>query len=278
MVHEYRFSGRATAPGSTRYYAVRMAPPALRDALALLFEWQWELQAICHRCSDPGVALTKLQWYREELSRALDGQAQHPLLTQLAGTAKAHRLPADSLLEMASAVEREIRGIVPEEITALKAHGEQGSGNLLQLITRVCGGNEAALACAGQLGAPLRLIEAIRDLGQDLRLGGCLLLPLERMAAHQLPPARLAEPEHREALQALLAELAAQARTWQQNAMNRLPGGSHPALLPVRVLMAIRSSLLSELERDGFTVLTQRTSLTPLRKLWIGWRTCRRYR
>ena len=32
-------------------------------------------------------------------------------------------------------------------------------------------------------------------------------------------------------------------------------------------------ALLEEIERDGFRVLAQRTSLTPLRKLWIAWRT-----
>jgi phytoene synthase len=38
-------------------------------------------------------------------------------------------------------------------------------------------------------------------------------------------------------------------------------------------MAAIYAALLSEIERDGFRVLTQRTSLTPLRKLWIAWKT-----
>ncbi|MCF6283185.1 MAG: adenylosuccinate synthetase [Candidatus Polarisedimenticolaceae bacterium] len=60
MKGEHSFSGRATTPGSSRYYAIRMASPALRNPLALIFEWQWELQAIYYRCTDPGIALTKL--------------------------------------------------------------------------------------------------------------------------------------------------------------------------------------------------------------------------
>jgi len=31
--------------------------------------------------------------------------------------------------------------------------------------------------------------------------------------------------------------------------------------------------MLDEIQRDGCRVLTQRTSLTPVRKLWITWRT-----
>jgi phytoene synthase len=36
---------------------------------------------------------------------------------------------------------------------------------------------------------------------------------------------------------------------------------------------AIYATLLDEIEREGFRVLHQRIALTPLRKLWIAWRT-----
>ena len=36
---------------------------------------------------------------------------------------------------------------------------------------------------------------------------------------------------------------------------------------------AIYSTLLAEIERENFQVLHQRIALTPLRKLWLAWRT-----
>jgi phytoene synthase len=38
-------------------------------------------------------------------------------------------------------------------------------------------------------------------------------------------------------------------------------------------MAAIYKTLLDEIRRDGFHVLTQRIYLTPLRKFWIAWRT-----
>jgi NADPH-dependent glutamate synthase beta subunit-like oxidoreductase len=38
-------------------------------------------------------------------------------------------------------------------------------------------------------------------------------------------------------------------------------------------MAAIYRTLLDEIERDNFHVLTQRISLTPLRKLWLAWKT-----
>jgi phytoene synthase len=39
------------------------------------------------------------------------------------------------------------------------------------------------------------------------------------------------------------------------------------------MMAAIYRTLLDEIERDNFKVLNQRISLTPLRKLWLAWKT-----
>ena len=44
---------------------------------------------------------------------------------------------------------------------------------------------------------------------------------------------------------------------------------------PGLMMANIYRTLLREIEADDFQVLHQRTSLTPLRKLWIAWRTAR---
>jgi phytoene synthase len=39
------------------------------------------------------------------------------------------------------------------------------------------------------------------------------------------------------------------------------------------MMAAIYRTVLDEIERDNFKVLNQRISLTPLRKLWLAWKT-----
>ena len=41
-------------------------------------------------------------------------------------------------------------------------------------------------------------------------------------------------------------------------------------------MAAIYRTLLDEIVRDDFAVLDHRVALTPLRKLWIAWKTARR--
>jgi phytoene synthase len=52
-----------------------------------------------------------------------------------------------------------------------------------------------------------------------------------------------------------------------------LPDADRVAQRPGLMMANIYRSLLREIEADGFRVLHQRTSLTPLRKLWIAART-----
>ena len=66
---------------------------------------------------------------------------------------------------------------------------------------------------------------------------------------------------------------AARARATYQEALALLPADDRKAQRPGLMMGAIYSALLAEIERDNFQVLHQRIALTPLRKMWIAWRT-----
>ena len=276
MSEDYSFPNRATHPGSSHYYCVRFAPAKLRTDLALVLAWRRELQEILHRCSDQGVALAKLQWYRDELLRALDNQTQHHLLQALVQPIKNHQLPIQLFLDMAKGLQSDILGNGHQDYRALQAYCRQSGGTLLELMTRVCGGNELELTSAHGLGEFIRLAEIIRNLGQDLRLG-CCHLPRAEMEKQQLTATILTEPHNEKALQNLLTDLSATALEGHEAALANIRAGKHPALIPALALTATNIALLNEIEKAGFPVLNQRFSLTPLHKLWISWRTSRRH-
>ena len=63
------------------------------------------------------------------------------------------------------------------------------------------------------------------------------------------------------------------AKDYYAKAFAALPAADRKSQRAGLIMAAIYRTLLDEIERDGFKVLTQRTSLTPLRKLWIAWKT-----
>ncbi|MCJ9713163.1 squalene/phytoene synthase family protein, partial [Bordetella hinzii] len=76
-----------------------------------------------------------------------------------------------------------------------------------------------------------------------------------------------------EGFSALMAFETARARDLYREAMQALPKADVRAQRPGLMMAAIYHALLEEIERDDWQVLHQRISLTPLRKLWLAWKT-----
>jgi phytoene synthase len=66
---------------------------------------------------------------------------------------------------------------------------------------------------------------------------------------------------------------AQRAHATFESALTLLPDADRAAQRPGLMMANIYRTLLREIESQDFRVLHQRTSLTPLRKLWIATRT-----
>jgi phytoene synthase len=71
----------------------------------------------------------------------------------------------------------------------------------------------------------------------------------------------------------LMAFQTERAMQTYEEALALLPAADRKAQRPGLIMAAIYRALLEEIQADGFLVLDRRTSLTPLRKLWLAWRT-----
>jgi phytoene synthase len=70
-----------------------------------------------------------------------------------------------------------------------------------------------------------------------------------------------------------MAEQAARAEATYEQAFARLHPEDRASQRAGLIMAAIYRTLLAEIRRDGFPVLEGRVSLTPIRKLWIAWKT-----
>jgi len=128
---------------------------------------------------------------------------------------------------------------------------------------------------ARDLGIAFQLTNIIRDVGEDARRGR-VYLPQADLARHGVTASALLQRTESAEFRAMMAEQVARARTWYARALEQLPAVDRAAQRPGLIMAAIYRSLLEEIERERFAVLDQRIALTPLRKLWIAWKTSRR--
>jgi phytoene synthase len=205
---------------------------------------------------------------REEIERTAGGEPRHPLSHHLAPLMSRRGLPTEPFQRMADRVEAEILRRQPVDEEALTAACEEDQGALFELLALAHGPADAeVLGAARRLGGFCARVYLIRDSGALARAGRAPV-PEDRLRAAGLSSHTLTEPAARARVPELLAPSAAAARGLREEA------AAGPRLPPVlRIRGAILSALLAELEGAGLDLADQRIALTPLRKLWIAWRT-----
>ena len=130
----------------------------------------------------------------------------------------------------------------------------------------------ATTAYAHKLGLAMQLTNIIRDVGDDARRGR-IYLPVSELKQFDVKAQEILNRGYSERFTALMKFQAARAHRIYDEAFALLPEADRAAQKPGVMMANIYRTLLREIEADAFQVLHQRTSLTPLRKLWIAMRT-----
>jgi phytoene synthase len=132
--------------------------------------------------------------------------------------------------------------------------------------------NAGTLEYADRLGLAFQLTNIIRDVGEDARKNR-LYLPNDELREFGVTAADVLNGRHTEAFVRLMRFQAERALRCYDEALALLPPEDRRAQRPGLVMAAIYRTLLHEIAEDDFQVLKQRIALTPVRKLWIAWRT-----
>jgi phytoene synthase len=224
-------------------------------------------------CSDPQVAHSKLAWWRLEIAALFEGTPSHPVTRALAPHLNEFEIKQERLNEIIDGMEMDLTQARYLDFPGLERYCYHVASAVGLLAAGIFGyTNERTLEYAKNLGTAFQLTNIIRDVGEDARKNR-IYLPLEDLQRFNVTAADLTHARQVSGFAALMQFQAARARSYYGKAMAALPVADRRAQRPGLIMAAIYSALLDEIERDGFRVLTQRTSLTPLRKLWIAWKT-----
>ncbi|WP_297527203.1 presqualene diphosphate synthase HpnD [Thiohalobacter sp.] len=266
---------RAAASGSSFYYSFRLLPPRQRRAITALYAFCREVDDVVDECSDAGVARRKLDWWRDELLRLEAGTPQHPVTRALLPLRAHYNLPLEYLQEIIDGMAMDLNGTRYETFSDLALYCHRAAGVVGLLSCEIFGySDRRTLDYAERLGTALQLVNIIRDVREDA-LRGRIYIPAEDLARFDVDVRDLLALRDTPELKRLLAFEAGRAREHQDQALARLPEVDRYRQRSGLVMAAIYRALLDEIERDGFQVMHHRVALTPLRKLWIAWRTAR---
>jgi 15-cis-phytoene synthase len=264
---------KAASSGSSFYYSFLFLPAERRRAITALYAFCREVDDVVDEGMDPQVAAAKLAWWRAEVANLFAGRPQHPVTRALEPHRDAFGLSAARLNEIIDGMQMDLQQSRYLDWTGLEAYCYRVASVVGLLAAGIFGYRDArTLDYAKHLGIAFQLTNIIRDVGEDARKNR-VYLPVEDLQRFGVPAADLLQARESPAFRSLMQFEADRARGFYDSAMSALPAADRRAQRPGLIMAAIYRALLEEIQRDGFRVLTQRTSLTPLRKFWIAWRT-----
>jgi phytoene synthase len=270
--HEYCQS-RAVASGSSFYYSFLFLPEDRRRAITALYAFCREVDDVVDETSDAGVARTKLIWWREEIGRVYHGTPQHPVACALKEIVGPYGLPEAQLLEVIEGMAMDLEYNAYPDFEALKVYCHRVAGVVGMLSARIFGYQDPrTLEYAAHLGLAFQLTNIVRDVGEDARRNR-IYLPLHELAEYGVTTDDITQARETEGFARLMEFQIARANGYYDEAFAKLPAIDRKAQRPGLVMAAIYRTLLEEIRKDGSHVLTRRTALTPVRKLWIAWKT-----
>ncbi|AEE66612.1 phytoene synthase [Bordetella pertussis] len=264
---------KAAKSGSSFYYSFLFLPPARRRAITALYAFCREVDDVVDECSDPSLARVKLAWWRTQVDQMVDGKPDHPVTRALQPHLADCNITRERLLAVIDGMEMDLDQTRYLDWPGLRKYCWHVAGVVGELSAGVFGYQDArTLDYAGKLGLAFQLTNIIRDVGDDARRGR-IYLPVNELQQFEVKAADILNGVHSERFSALMRFQAERTRGLYREAMQALPETDRRAQRPGLMMAAIYHALLDEIERDDWQVLHQRISLTPVRKLWLAWKT-----
>ena len=273
MTPEEYCQQKAASSGSSFYYSFMFLQPNRRRAITALYAFCREVDDVVDECQDLQIASTKLAWWRQEVAKLYTGKPEHPVTQALVPVIAEFAVPQEQLLEIIDGMEMDLQQSRYLDFKALSLYCYRVASVVGLLAAEIFGYQDRkTLKYAHDLGMAFQLTNIIRDVGEDARRGR-VYLPMDELKRFEVPVADILNARHSDNFRKLMEFQIERAEQYYAQAMNMLPTADRKTQRPGLVMAAIYRTLLEEIKNDGCLVLSQRTSLTPIRKLWIAWRT-----
>jgi 15-cis-phytoene synthase len=267
---------KASQSGSSFYYAFRFLPPEKRAAITAFYAFCREADDVVDEVTDPNVARTKLLFWRKEIDQLYVDSPQHPVTKALQRHVAPMHLPQAAFHTVLDGMQQDLEKTRYLDFTELQTYCYRAAGVVGEVSARIFGiqtpENPKTLEYARTLGEALQLMNIVRDVGEDARRGR-IYLPNEDLAKFNVPASDLLQAKTSDAFKTMMQFQYERAANTYAKALAVLPSEDRKSQKPGLAMGAIYRALLEEIKNDGYGVLERRVSLTPIRKLWIAWKT-----
>jgi len=267
---------RTTSSSSSFTFSFLFLEPEEKRAMITLYAFCREIDDVVDECRDPGVARTKLAWWRDEIARTFTGTPQHPVGQALQGVNRRYKLPQEYFIEIVDGMEMDLDCNAYRSFAELSLYCYRAASVVGLMAAEIFGYEDRrTLKYAHDLGMAFQLTNILRDIGEDARRGR-VYLPEDEMSRFNVTRDDILHGRLNDNMRALLKFQTERARQYYRQAFDHLPDSDRYRQRSGLIMAAVYLATLQAVEDSGYRVFEQRVSLSPPRKMWIAWQTARR--
>jgi phytoene synthase len=254
----YAEVGRITRREAKNFaYGIMLLPKAKRQAIAAIYAFARRVDDVADGDLPPEEKRVQL----EELRAALESDRSDPVFVALRDARERFDIPTEPLEALVDGGLQDLEQSTYADFADLRGYCEKVAGAVGLACVPVYGSDDTERAMT--LGIALQLINIIRDVDEDSRLGR-VYLPQDELAAFEVD--ELApSPQFRE----LMAFEAERARTYLAEGLRLLESLDRRSALCVGTFAGLYRETLDRIEAAGFDVFGEKTRLSTPRKLAV---------
>jgi NADH dehydrogenase [ubiquinone] 1 alpha subcomplex assembly factor 6 len=237
-----------------RFLCALFMPVSVRDATLALYAFNAEIARIREQITEPMMGQIRLQWWREVIEHAHQGDLrQHPVALALGRAIRSHALPLQPFETLLVARERDLENEPPATLAELETYAQDTSATLIELALRLLQQKDQASRRAGRhVGVAWALTGLLRAMPFHASRRQ-IFLPRNLTDAAGLDIEALVAGRPGEPLRWVAGELVGVARRHLAAARAlrpEVPRAAVPALLPA----VLADRYLDRLERSDFSL------------------------
>lgn len=261
--------------GSSFYYSFLFLPEAQRKAITALYAFCREVDDVVDECSDTDLARSKLNWWRAEIFGTFDGKPSHPVCQALTTSIANFNLPREHFIEIIDGMEMDLQQTRYNTFAELSLYCYRVASVVGLMAAEIFGFKDrSTLDYAHNLGLAFQLTNILRDVKEDAERGR-IYLPQEELEKFGVNEQDILENRCTDNMKKLLDFQAQRAQDCYDKAFTLLPEADRYAQRTGLIMASIYRTTLNTIQQDSCQVLSRRISNSPLKKLWIAWRTAR---
>lgn len=259
--------------GSSFYYSFLILPEEKKLDIIAFYAFCREIDDIVDSQTEQHIKQLKIDWWRTEIANIYNGSPQHPISHALSRAIKRYDLESKHFIALLDGMEMDLHNTQFPDYETLRLYCYRVAGVVGIVSAKIFGyTNPGTLQYAVELGIAFQLTNITRDIREDMQIKR-VYIPDEDLKRFNISTEQFANLEPSEDMKQLIDFQIKRANQQYQTAFALLPSEDRYSQRTGIIMARIYQTILDKITKNKLESLQKRISLSPLRKLWIAWRT-----